>query len=396
MIAMTMPAADILFLTPQFPVPLDWGGAIRTWHLLDRLRRHGRVCVLAMTRGSGPVPDGCDVHIEPVPFGPLRTAGTALTSMLSGRSLALGRYRSERFGARVARLAADLRVKWVAADHLVMAEYALQVRDVSTVLFAQNAEQTIWRRRAAHSTATKRVLLNREFRKVKAAEDSACRRFNAVFFPTTDDVTAVFGAEAPGTAATIENGVDASFLCPTPVQEHGSEVLLPGSFLYDANRDAADFFGREVWPTVLENVPWASLHVVGKGASRLQTGLGTGPRVRIASDVSDMAPYFHNARVTVVPLRIGGGSRVKIVESMARGTPVVSTTIGAEGLDLRSGVHLEIRDDGPAFAAAVIGLLRNDARWRALANAARTHVAARYTWEQVTEPLAALFSSREI
>ena len=393
---MTAGAADILFLTPQFPLSLDWGGGIRTWHVLNRLRRYGKVCVLAMKSGDGPVPEGCEVHVEPIALGGVRSAATRVTSLLNGTSMALAQYRSERFGARVAELAKAARVKWVAADHLVMAEYALSVPGASTVFFAHNAEQTIWRRRADAAGAAKRWLSEREYRKVSEIENDVCRRFDAVFFPTDGDVQAVFGASAPKRRiATIENGVDAAFLCPMPVQEHGSEVLLPGSFFYDANRDAAEFFVREVWPAVLGSVPETRLHIVGKGASRLARTLGTADGVRISSDVPDMKPYFDDARVMVVPLRIGGGSRLKIIESMARGTPVVSTTIGAEGLAVSPGVHLSIADDPAGFAAQVVALLKDREQWLRLTSAARLWAERRYTWETVTAPVAGLFAAEE-
>jgi polysaccharide biosynthesis protein PslH len=393
---MTAAAADILFLTPQFPLSLDWGGGIRTWHVLNRLRRYGKVCVLAMKSGHGPVPEGCEVHVEPVALGGVRSAATRVTSLLNGSSAALAQYRSGRFGARVAALAAAANVKWVAADHLVMAEYALSVPGASTIFFAHNAEQTIWRRRAEAASAAKRWLSEREYRKVSEIENDVCRRFDAVFFPTDGDVQAVFGAAAPHRRiATIENGVDAAFLCPVPVQEHGSEVLMPGSFFYDANRDAAEFFVRDVWPRVVGRVPGARLHIVGKGAARLTRTLGTVPAVRISSDVPDMKPYFDDARVMVVPLRIGGGSRLKIIESMARGTPVVSTTIGAEGLAVSPGVHLSIADDAVEFAEKVIALLQDREQWLQLTTAARLWAERRYTWDIVTAPVAGLFESQE-
>ena len=385
--------ADILFLTPQFPVSLDWGGGIRTWHVVDALRRHGRVRVVAMRRGEGPVPDGCDVHVEPVAFGRWHSTARGLLSLVAGRSIALGRYRSPRFARRVADLVAHTGARLVAADHLVMAEYALQAKGARRVLFAQNAEQTIWRRRTAHARRTMRWVTARELRKVEASENALCRQFDAVFFPTREDAATVLGPTASAGAATIDNGVDRAFLCPRPVAEHGTEVLLPGSFHYDANRDAVGFFVENIWPGVVARQSKAVLHVVGKGAATLQALAARAPNVRISSDVPDMAPYFAAARVMVVPLRIGGGSRLKILESMARGTPVVSTTVGAEGLDVVPGRHLEIADTPEPFADAVVELLTGRDRWRVLANGARDMVERRYTWDAVTAPIGRLFQS---
>jgi glycosyltransferase involved in cell wall biosynthesis len=147
------------------------------------------------------------------------------------------------------------------------------------------------------------------------------------------------------------------------------------------------FFCRDVLPLVRAAEPQATLTIVGRTPTPAVQRLAANAAVRVTGRVDDVRPYIGQAGVYIVPLRIGGGTRLKIFEAMAMGSAVVSTTVGAEGLPVHDGVHLRIADDPQAFAAAVVRLMRTPAARERLGGAARALVVERYDWSAVAGEL---------
>jgi polysaccharide biosynthesis protein PslH len=191
--------------------------------------------------------------------------------------------------------------------------------------------------------------------------------------------------------AVIPNGVDLSALRPTPLPS-GRRVLLPGHLAWSPNVDGAGWFCSEVWPRVLAEVSDAQLLLVGRAPAAEVLALGELAGVSVHPDVPSMAPYFESARTVVVPLRVGTGTRLKALEGLAAGRPVVGTTIGLEGIGVVDGVHALVADEPAAFARAVVRALRDDELARSLAAAGRAHVAGRFGWDRIGERFVALVS----
>jgi glycosyltransferase involved in cell wall biosynthesis len=190
-------------------------------------------------------------------------------------------------------------------------------------------------------------------------------------------------APAPsGRVAVVPNGVDLSALRPTPIPA-APRVLFPGTLTWSPNVDGAIWFCAEVWPRVRATVPSAELVLAGRSPVPMVIALGQLPGVSVHADVPAMAPYFEASRVVVVPLRIGTGTRLKALEAMAAGRPMVGTEIGLEGLGIEDHVHARVADDPDAMADAVIELLYNDAEARALADAGRALAVQRFGWERI-------------
>jgi len=181
----------------------------------------------------------------------------------------------------------------------------------------------------------------------------------------------------------VQTGVDTDYFTPTHEPPRASHIVFTGSMDWLPNEDAMLFFCDQVLPRIRAEMPAARLSIVGRAPTPAVRRLADAAAVRVTGRVDDVRPFMSEAAVYVVPLRIGGGTRLKIFEAMAMGKAVVSTTVGAEGLPVISGEHLLLADDPAAFARAVTTLLR-DATLRArLGCAARSLVLERYDWSAV-------------
>jgi glycosyltransferase involved in cell wall biosynthesis len=176
--------------------------------------------------------------------------------------------------------------------------------------------------------------------------------------------------------------VDAARFVPTPLPSE-PRIVLTASLNYLPNVDGVRWFASEVLPRVQAEVPEVVFDVVGRNPTADILGLDGRHGIRVHADVPEVAPFLAASRVAVVPLRMGTGTRLKALEALAAGRPLVGTTIGLAGLDLVDGIHARIADDPTTLASAVAELLQSDERATALAHAGRRLVEERYTWEQL-------------
>ena len=182
--------------------------------------------------------------------------------------------------------------------------------------------------------------------------------------------------------AAVPTGVDVAYFQPTAEAQPATDLVFVGSMDWMPNIDGAVWFVNEVLPLIRRKMPDCSLGVVGRTPGREVTELAEREsRIRITGTVADVRPWLWESKVSIVPLRIGGGTRLKIYEGMAARTPVVSTTVGAEGLDITPGENILIADEPEAFAEACVRLLNDGNERRRLADAAWQHVETKHSWE---------------
>ena len=189
----------------------------------------------------------------------------------------------------------------------------------------------------------------------------------------------------------IPAGVDTSYFTPPPDTPRDPIVLFSGHFEVEANRDAAWWFATRIWPRVRDQHPGVRFHVVGPGATPLMRDLARrDPSVAVTDEVEDLRPFLHRAQVFVCPVRIGSGLRVKVLEAMAAGVPVVTTSLGAEGIPIQPGDTCLIADQ-PPMMASYIGLLLQDEELRnSMSRQARQLVAERFSWDRCIDQLEAV------
>jgi glycosyltransferase involved in cell wall biosynthesis len=381
--------------------PLSAGGRLRSFHILKQLSARHHVTLLT-THGAHDDPE-CLVEqlprVEVVSVahdGPKHgSAGFAWAlgrSWLSPLPVDLWRWRVPALRAEAERRLSRQAVDVCVADFLAAmpsvpkASSAPRGETVPVVLFEHNVEHMIWRRLAlVERRLVRRSLLELEYRKMRRYEAQACTAAHLTL--TVSDADRMALAELAPEASTrlrvVPTGVDTSYYCPNGVRPAGPELVFTGSMDWYPNEDAILHFVDGILPRIRAAVPAATLSVVGRAPSpRLRDAVERAGG-RVTGTVPDVRPYVGRACVFVVPLRVGGGTRLKIFEALAMGKAVVSTTVGAEGLPITPGVHFMQADDTQPFADAVISLLRDPERRRALGEAGRRLVEEQYSWTQV-------------
>lgn len=184
----------------------------------------------------------------------------------------------------------------------------------------------------------------------------------------------------------VPTGVDVSYFQPIPVEDRPNSLVFTGSMDWLPNEDAILYFAEAILPLIKRQCPDISLEVVGRNPSRKLQALAEAEKsIRLTGWVDDIRPFLSRGAVCIVPLRIGGGTRLKIFEAMAMGKAVVSTSVGAEGLPVQSGENILLADTPEAFSDAVVSLLNNSVQRKRLGASARNLVQEKYSWRKVAE-----------
>ncbi len=404
----------VVWVTPFPPDRAGGGGQVRQAYLLLSLASQAKVELIC----PGPVTDpdvraAVDRLVEVSP-GPAqwRDRHRMWRRLSDLAALAVGRQPIEVRGFRPARraLAPALAVAGgVGGADVVLIEYAglAPLRDRRAWPARRYRPPARWvltfhnlpSRMAAYQALVmphrrQRWLLDRDARVAAAFERRAASAFDAVITCTDEDALALSGS-APVTV--VPNGTDTERFQLTPLPS-GRRIVFTGALYTVPNVDAAVWFCRQVLPLVRIEEPSAEVDLVGARPVGEVRALGELAGVTVHPDVATVAPYLQGARVAVVPIRVGSGSRLKALEALAAGRPVVGTSIGLEGLDLRPGVHALIADQPADFAAAVVRVLRDDELATSMAAAGRALVEQRFAWPAIaaefTESVLALAPGR--
>jgi glycosyltransferase involved in cell wall biosynthesis len=224
----------------------------------------------------------------------------------------------------------------------------------------------------------------REYRAIARSERHFTGLADHVLTVSDDDRRSFLEFLADDKVTTVPTGVDLEYYRPRPLAD-GSNLVFTGSMDWAPNEDAILYFAAAILPLIQQRIPDVSLSVVGRDPGRKILALAAqNPAIRVTGAVDDIRPHVHAASAYVVPLRIGGGTRIKIFEAMAMGMPVVSTTIGAEGLPVEQAKNIVLADSAADFAARTVELLKERAERERIGKAARTLVESQYSWRTVT------------
>jgi len=254
---------------------------------------------------------------------------------------------------------------------------------IPSVLFQHNVESEIWRRHAeTEGNPLKRLVYGMEFKRILAYEKSALQRFHHVIAVSEHDRTLMSAWADPSHISVVPTGVDLHRFHPDPAQAPVQPlVMFVGAMDWMPNVDAVDYFCREIWPAIERRVPGARFRIVGRNPLPKVRNLAS-DSIEVTGVVPSVVEHLRNAAVVVVPLRVGGGTRLKIYEAMAMGRAVVSTTVGAEGLDVCDGEDIVLADNPVRFSEEVAMLLE-DLPLRQRYERKAAACAARFDWPAV-------------
>lgn len=399
----------ILYVTQIVPYPPHGGVLQRGFNLLRELGARHEVHLLAFHHRDE-LPPGAAVEqskrelgnfcraVEYFNLWPKRSAIHRVVCLAAAAlhpvPFSVLAHRSRHLSERLAEICrgAD-RPDVVHLDTIALAPYAGDCGTIPVVLAHHNIESQLMQRRAEFERGwLRRGYVAREAVKLRRLEAQIAGSFMANITVSAADAVELRAICPDAVTEVIPNGVDTHYFTPRRGEETATLIFTGGMNMF-ANRDGVDWFLETVWPAVKARVPEARFVAIGQRPSeRLQVAAARDRAVEAPGFVQDVRPAVAQAAVYIVPLRVGGGTRLKVLDAMAQGKAIVSTTLGAEGIEVRDGEHLVLADDARAFADRVVELLQcPDERLR-LGDSARRQAEVKYSWAILGERLAGVYA----
>jgi polysaccharide biosynthesis protein PslH len=381
----------ILWASANFLHPTTKGGQIRTLEMLRQMHRRHEVHFVAFENpkepeGAARAGEYCTkaypVELAVPPRQSLGFARQIAGNLLTNLPLSIERYKS----AAMRRVMRELMAE---GFHSIVCDFltpAPNIEDLSRcVLFEHNVETVIWERHAETAgNAVTRAYMRRQARRMLDYEGRICRAVRHVVAVSRKDAERLQSMFGLASVTEVSTGVDAAAFARPANHQETSDLVFTGSMDWMPNIDGIIWFVEQVMPLIWRGRPKCTLAVVGRKPPARVQQLGGDSRIHVTGTVSEVKPYLWGAKVAVVPLRIGGGTRLKIYEAMAAGLAVVSTTVGAEGLPLEHGRHILCADDADGLASSCLSLLANGEQRQLMAASARDLIAQRFSWDKVS------------
>jgi sugar transferase (PEP-CTERM/EpsH1 system associated) len=388
---------DILFLTAGLPYPPSSGATTRTYHLLRQLARRHRLHLVAYADGgeeaARKVFDACCASVTLVPWRETKHTPyfyvELLSNVFSAVPFVVSRFSKPAMARAVGDVVGRHPIDAIYCDFLSLTRNLSSGGLPPVLLTAHNVESVIWRRYlATERNPVKAVYILLQYLKMLRFERRTLHDIRHVACVSADDVDRLKALCPLPRYTIVPNGVDLEYFRPFPNLSAPYRLVFTGSMDWRPNQDAMRFFLTQIYPRIKRAEPRASLAIVGRQPPReLERLAAAYPDVLVTGTVPDVRPYLAGAAVYVVPLRVGGGTRLKILEALAMAKPVVSTTVGCEGLALTPERDLLVADEPEAFAAAVLRLFEDPALAGRLAQAGRGVVQRTYGWDTIARSL---------
>jgi len=385
----------VLVLDEEIPYPPNAGKRIRTWNLLRRLARSHSICLLSYGRLDSAATEAvknagirsCLVE-PPQNSTSWRLYPHVLLSLLSPHPYSVVKHYSSRFEKKLKQLLADEHWDLIQCEWTPYARFIATDCGVPVLVTTHNVESDILARRASQSSnLVPKIFFRDQERRMRRFEKEALRKATAVTAVSMQDVE-TFRSWGFERVRLVPNGVDVGAYRTGPTICRDNELLFLASLDWFPNIDALDHFIDDILPIIRSRRPTIKLRVVGRRPSeQLKERCAQIPGIEFVGEVDDVASHLARASIVVVPLRIGGGSRLKILEAMAAGKAIVSTSIGAEGLDVVPGKHLLIADSPREFAACTEQLLDSKEMRQHLGLQGRRLVERAYDWSRIARRL---------
>lgn len=394
----------ILWVKAGGLVPPDTGGKIRSYNILRQLAKHHAVTLFSFYAAHDN-----DVHAQlskifqrvilvPLDLPPTKSAGQSLdyaVHLFSREPHNLTKYCRPVVRKKLRTLLQEETYDVLLCDFLAAAGAIPWDLACPKALFAHNVEAMIWQRHyeVARNPLWK-ALSWREWKRTEAAEQRYLQKADHVLAVSEKDRAAFARFLDPQKLAVIPTGADTELFQPSQENEIPNSLVFAGSMDWLPNEDGIFYFADKIFPLIRRQAPDVTLCVVGRKPSRrLQDLASRTPDIKLTGWVEDVRPYLAKSAVCIVPLRIGGGTRLKIFEAMSMAKGIVSTSIGAEGLPVKNSEHLLIADDPESFAQSTLRLLSNASQRAQIGCSARRLVEQNYSWAKVSQIFAQVLES---
>jgi polysaccharide biosynthesis protein PslH len=383
-------------------LPVDTGGKIRSYNLLRFLAKDHEVTLLSYYGGRRDpdyeasllkeIPGAQTIHTAAPDSNAIERGMDYLYRLPRRAPYAVSKFTHPAVQATVADWLSSGRFDVAVCDFLSASLNFPATLATPCVLFQHNVESSLWQRMAAvESNPIKKLSFAIESAKMTRYERATLAKFHHVIAVSEYDRQQMLKMNPACQITVVPTGVDTQRFNVAPASTTSRpRVVFTGSMDWEPNIDAVEYFCSQIWPDIRKEFPDAIFQIVGRNPFPKVQRLAS-ESVQVTGTVPSVAEYLEKASVVIVPLRIGGGTRLKIFEAMAMGKALVSTSIGAEGLDVESGRDLLLADDASSFADAVILLLRDAAIRRRLEQAA-VQLAAHYDWSRVVKQFADVLS----
>jgi sugar transferase (PEP-CTERM/EpsH1 system associated) len=390
----------LLWLNAGLLLPLDKGGKLRTWHLMRHLAARHDITYVCFEDGTEADADRrgmrevCSelvtVPRRDAPKGTWRFYAQAMRYIVDRAPYAVASYRSSAYRERVQDLLNTRRFDAVVCDFLVPVVNLTERVPCPSILFTHNVEAEIWRRHTeAAAGRPSRPLMAQQWRRMLAFERNALTRFDlvlAVSEADRDTFARLYPGALRGPVHVVRTGVDTAFFTPALAPPSRAHLVFTGSMDWLPNEDGMTYFCREILPEIRKAEPTTTVSIIGRSPTPAVRRLAAEyAGVAVTGRVDDVRPFVAAGSVYIVPLRIGGGTRLKIFEAMAMGKAVVSTTVGAEGLPVTPDENIVIADEPSRFAGAVVRLIRDTGTRSGIEERARRLVVDGYDWRAVAQ-----------
>lgn len=399
----------ILFLTQIIPYPPDAGPRVKTWHVLRYLVGRGHEVTLASFVRPDELPHiavleqlGLTVHTVPIHRSRAADVGYWLRSHVTGRPFLIERDDLKGMRRLVSQLLAESDFDVIHADQLTMTQFALGMGERPFPIFdAHNAVWTIWQRMRENAPWFLKPVYKIEENRIKRYEGMLVEQFSHTMAVIKPDREALLQGVDDGKAAAIVKrisvipiAIDTAALQPTQRQPDSTNIMTLGSLHYPPNADGIRWFLNEVFPLVQAQAPGVTLTIIGKNppADFVQAAAQSPETIQVTGYVTNLTPYMEAAALMVVPVRAGGGMRVRLLEAFARAMPAVTTTVGLEGIEATHGREVLVADDAVSFAAATVRLLGDKSLQRQLAENGRSLAETCYDWQVVLDQMDAVYN----
>ena len=382
----------ILWVKSGKMLPVDTGGKIRSYNILRQLVRWHEVTFLSDYSGepdpgyeqeiARELPGAQTIHTNAQQGGSMGQYFGYLIGIFRAAPFAVSNFADAKVRRQVTSWLSEMRFDVAVCDFLVASINFPRMLTTPTVLFQHNVESSLWKRRAATETnMVRRLAYKLEAAKMDRYERREIRRFHLIIAVSDHDRRRILEMGA-SEVAVVPTGVDTQkYQVSPPATANPPRIVFTGSMDWEPNIDAVNYFCREILPGVRKELPGALFQIVGRKPPTSVKRLAC-DYVQVTGTVPLVSDYLRDATVVVVPLRAGAGTRLKIFEAMAMGKAVISTSIGAEGLDVHNGSDIILADEPAAFANAIIRLTR-DSGLRRQYELAAVKLASQYDWSNV-------------